>query len=258
MRSLLLTALLVATSFVLPDNHLIGQKVMVIHWDSKLTDGNNKLTTPVFLGDIFTVEKVDGRLLWVKRGWIHDTDVMSIDDALKYFTTKIDAHPNSPTLYNDRARGYTSLGEFDKAIADEDKSIELCASAPPQILAGYYEDRGTIWLSKRAFDRAIHDYDRAIELDPDVTFVHNNRGLAYRHIGKYEKALEDFDKEIQRAPNDPYAYENRAWILATCPDSGLRDPDKAVESATHACDLSGWHTAGESIRWLQPMPPKAI
>ena len=31
-----------------------------------------------------------------------------------------------------------------------------------------------------------------------------------------------------------------AWILTKCPDERIRDGKRAVESATKACELSGW------------------
>jgi hypothetical protein len=37
------------------------------------------------------------------------------------------------------------------------------------------------------------------------------------------------------------AYLSRAWLLTSCPNVGLRDPKKAVASATRACELTGWH-----------------
>jgi hypothetical protein len=35
-----------------------------------------------------------------------------------------------------------------------------------------------------------------------------------------------------------------AWLLATCPDETYRDPNRAVELATKACELGRWKNAG--------------
>ena len=37
------------------------------------------------------------------------------------------------------------------------------------------------------------------------------------------------------------ALTERAWIGGSCPDLTFRDPKKAVELATRACELTGWH-----------------
>jgi tetratricopeptide (TPR) repeat protein len=227
------------------DDHLVGQKVMVIHWRSQLTDDDKKLNTPVYLGDVFTVEKVDGRLLWVKCGWIHDTDVLPIKEAIEFFTSRIEDLPNSSTLYHDRVAAYTALGEYDKALADQQKCMELDSAGPPGLLAWNLAGLARIWLFKHDFGRAIENYDHALKLYPNNSFSYNGRGLAYRYLGKYQEALADFEKQIKLDPNSVHTYGNRAWILATCPDSNLRDPDRAIESATRACELSDWHSGGE-------------
>ncbi len=54
-------------------------------------------------------------------------------------------------------------------------------------------------------------------------------------------ALADFNEAIRIAPEDPYPYGARAWIWATCPDEKHRDGQKAVASATKACELTKWN-----------------
>jgi nucleotide-binding universal stress UspA family protein len=41
-------------------------------------------------------------------------------------------------------------------------------------------------------------------------------------------------------PRDAGAYNSYAWLLATCPDDGVRNGPKAVELATKACELKNW------------------
>ena len=57
---------------------------------------------------------------------------------------------------------------------------------------------------------------------------------------EYGRAIADYDRAIRLDPNDARAHNSRAWIQATCPDAKFRDGKTAVESATKACELSGW------------------
>jgi tetratricopeptide (TPR) repeat protein len=57
---------------------------------------------------------------------------------------------------------------------------------------------------------------------------------------EYLRALEHFDDLIRQYPDLYGAHNGRASILATCPDTELRDGDKAVASATRACALTSW------------------
>ena len=56
----------------------------------------------------------------------------------------------------------------------------------------------------------------------------------------YDHALADFDEAIRVDPRCVPAYNDRAGLWATCPVAKYRDGPKAVESATRACELSGW------------------
>jgi tetratricopeptide (TPR) repeat protein len=70
-----------------------------------------------------------------------------------------------------------------------------------------------------------------------------DRGLARAEKKEFDQALADYDQAIRLNPQFDDAYLSRAWLLATCPDSRYRDPSKAVELATKACELTGWHGA---------------
>ena len=50
---------------------------------------------------------------------------------------------------------------------------------------------------KGDYDRAIADYNKALELDPKDATAYNNRGYAYRQKGDYDKAIADYDKALE-------------------------------------------------------------
>src|SRR5262245_17205482 len=54
-----------------------------------------------------------------------------------------------------------------------------------QNLATAYNNRGNVYLGLRDYDRAIADYDRAVELDPHYPGAFYRRGDAYRRKGRY-------------------------------------------------------------------------
>jgi tetratricopeptide (TPR) repeat protein len=60
---------------------------------------------------------------------------------------------------------------------------------------------------------------------------------------RFDQALADYDAAIRLEPRFDEAYLSRAWLLASCPNTKLHDPKKAVESATRACELTDWHEA---------------
>ncbi|NQE45224.1 hypothetical protein C5S31_04280, partial [ANME-1 cluster archaeon GoMg2] len=51
------------------------------------------------------------------------------------------------------------------------------------------------------FDKAIEDYDKAIELNPKDAGIYLNRGVAYRKLKQHEKEQEDYKKALELDPN---------------------------------------------------------
>ena len=63
------------------------------------------------------------------------------------------------------------------------------------------------------FDKAIKDFSKAIELDPKNAYAYNNRGLYKYHIQDKAGAIEDYNKAIELDPNNREAYFNKANYL---------------------------------------------
>ena len=56
----------------------------------------------------------------------------------------------------------------------------------------------------------------------------------------FARALAQADAAIRLDPKDADSLNSKAWILATWPESKLRDGAKAVAAATRACELTEW------------------
>ena len=82
-----------------------------------------------------------------------------------------------------------------KAIALKNKKAEA-----------YYKS-GLAYAEKGDYDKAIKDYTKAIELDergesdPNLMYVYNNRGHAYADKGDYDKAIKDWKKYLELNPD---------------------------------------------------------
>ncbi len=61
-------------------------------------------------------------------------------------------------------------------------------------LALAYNNRGFAYDDLKQYERAISDYDKAIQLDPNFAIAYNNRGFAYNLKGDKAAARRDFQK----------------------------------------------------------------
>ena len=67
---------------------------------------------------------------------------------------------------------------------------------------------------------------------------------------EYENAVADFTEAIRQDPDSASAYTGLAWVGAAAPDAEVRDGKRAIESATRACELTGW----KDLRCAEALP----
>jgi tetratricopeptide (TPR) repeat protein len=167
-----------------------------------------------------------------------DCQMLRGDAAIQACDKAISEFPRDPAAYSNRATEYQKKGEFDRAIADYTKAIEIAyvnlgnshhsrgdfESAIADFTkaieidpkdAKAYLNRGYAYHAKGDFDHAIADGTKAIEIDPKYEAAYNNRGDDYETKGDFERAAADFTKAIEIDPKDADAYINRCWLRAT-------------------------------------------
>lgn len=236
---------------------------------------------PVLLGELHHItykvkDEKDGKLLVRQKGidgWIAKESVLPIEQALDYFSDRIQLFPNNASYFGRRAEVWRWKGNLDNAIKDLDEAVRL---APQE--SAYYNNRGTFHAAKKDYDSAIQDYNEALRLKPNHPLTLRNRGHAWLGKKDFDKAFQDFNEAAQLDPRDPFAHHGRgralaakkqyaaavscwdaalnidpdmtaalnskAWLLATCPDDKVRDGKKAIELAKKACALTDWKDAG--------------
>ena len=97
--------------------------------------------------------------------------------------------PPDFNFYQKRADGSIAKGDFDSAVADYSKAIELRSMEP-----SVYLNRGIAHLNKKNYDLSIQDFNKVIELDPKQSTAYLNRGNSFEKKGEIQKALNDYQK----------------------------------------------------------------
>ena len=148
------------------------------------------------------------------------------DLAIKDFTKAIELKPDYAIAYNNRGAVYRSKGEHDLAIEDCNKAIQLKSD-----YAEPYSNRGSAYRNKADYNRAIEDYNKAIQLKQDFVQAYYNRGLAYHEKGELDIAITDYSKAIELKPKLFHPYYNRgnAYLRKRDFDRAIEDYSKAIE-----------------------------
>ncbi len=133
---------------------------------------------------------------------------------------------NDAEVHNNRGFDYCQIGQYDQAISDFSKAIEI----NPR-LAHAYNNRGAAYLYKGQYDQAILDLSKAIEINPRLAHAYNNRGWAYIKKWQYDQAISDFNKtvEIDARFVDAYFYRAIVYFLMEEYDKSLLDVIKAQQ-----------------------------
>jgi TonB family protein len=160
-------------------------------------------------------------------------------------TPKIEATPVATpkppdyTVYQNRANSNFVMGEYDAAIVDYNKAIEL---NPKE--SSIYFSRGLAHFNNKSFTPAIADFDKVIELDPKEATAYFKRGNALEKIGNFEKALTDYQKAVELDPdNEPakLALQKLQAVLpkttpATTPTTVQKTPVQNTETVSQTKD----------------------
>jgi len=137
--------------------------------------------------------------------------------------------PKSATDYTARAKTYLDQGDYNRAIADCIKAINL----DPQNVSAYL-GRGIAYDLLGRPDDAIADFTQAVRLDPNDPIAFSNRGNTCYSTGNYAQAIADYTAAIQLDGANPVRYEKRALAFRAA-----GDPVRAADDEQKAEQLAG-------------------
>ena len=162
--------------------------------------------------------------------------------------------------YHDRGDAYRAKGQYDKAIEDYNRAIELSPNKYAPSLHGrgdallrkgevdaaldsftqaidtgkvepaMFVDRAGAYLRKGQVEQALADYGRAIELGPRNAIAFRERGALFIRQGAYQKAIDDLSKALVLDPKP------RSYLLRGVAYDRIGLPDRAIDDYTRALD----------------------
>jgi cytochrome c-type biogenesis protein CcmH/NrfG len=90
-------------------------------------------------------------------------------------------------------------------------------------------------------DEARVHLEIALRLDPNSAEAHQNLGEIMQRQGHVREAIPEYQATLKLKPEWDEVLNNLAWLLATHPNSDIRNGPEAVHLAERACVLTG-HT----------------
>jgi tetratricopeptide (TPR) repeat protein/predicted aspartyl protease len=140
--------------------------------------------------------------------------------ALADLSKAIEASPNDPEFYYQRAGAYTASGQMDRALTDYDRVLTLKRDFLPA-----YIPRAEIELAKGDMPAAIADLEAVDRLAPKQADLRLMLAELYGRINRMPAAIEQFSLWIQNHPDDSRMLAARA---GRCLSSALQNQDLAT------------------------------
>lgn len=160
-----------------------------------------------------------------KRGLAY-VSTRNYEQAMLDYAKAIELDSEYAEAYNNRSTAHLLMDNYGQAVADCDRAIQL---APDFVSA--YVNRGIAYTGLRAYEQALTDYGKALELTPQNVYAHYNRGNTYLWMSKYKEAVKDYNQTIALQPEFVAAYVNRGVAFHELKqyDQALTDFNQAIE-----------------------------
>jgi tetratricopeptide (TPR) repeat protein len=151
------------------------------------------------------------------------------------FQKYLEANPDSAEAHNNLGRALAEKGRLTEAIAHFRKAILL----KPDYLEVHLS-LGAVLAWQEKSDEAMVHFAKVLEINPDIAEAHYYLGVALYHSqGKTAEALAHWRRALRIEPNHVPALNQTARVLATSPETSVRNGAEAVGLAERAVHLSG-------------------
>jgi tetratricopeptide (TPR) repeat protein len=117
-------------------------------------------------------------------------------------------------------------GFLEEALSCFRQSIQINPDYGPA-----HYNLGSILQKQGKFEEAISSYLTALETDPNNLNTWSNLALSQQTTGHIRQAVDSYHKALELDPNSIPILNNLAWILATTPDTQIRNPAQAASLA---------------------------
>jgi tetratricopeptide (TPR) repeat protein len=156
-----------------------------------------------------------------------------LEQAIVDFQKALATRPHYAEAHYNLGIAFTQKGDVNAAIAQYQQAVE---DKPDYAEACYALGNG--FLEKGQTDEAIARYQRALKIRPDYPEVLNNIGLALLQRGRPSEAIAHWQKALDFRSDFVDVLNNLAWVLATFPDTSIRNGARAIKLAERARQLS--------------------
>lgn len=178
-------------------------------------------------------------------------DLKQFQKAIDDYSKAIELDPKDyNSLYFRGMILYLNFAEYKKAIDDISKAIELDGNQKKSELYAMFAGRCSIYLDLKQFQKAIDDCSIAIDLYPNQISPLQGRAMSYMSLDEYQKAIDDINKMLELDPNGEEEHNDlfgNYYILGAA-YTRIGQYQKAINSLEKALKLALTQETQDSLK----------
>ena len=162
-------------------------------------------------------------------------------EAVEHLAYAVMCRPDDEVLRLYLGTALLWLDKLDEAAEQFQQALRLKPDygEAKRYLGVTYSRLGEILKTQGNLEGAVEQYKRAVGFGLRDARVYGELGVVLSQLGRYGEAVENLSKAVELEPDSVSGLNNMAWVLATCPEDGVRDGGRAVELAERANRMVG-------------------
>jgi Flp pilus assembly protein TadD len=169
-------------------------------------------------------------------GWILASQ-QKYDEAREHLVASLAVHPENAQAHSNLGRVLSLQGRFAEAEPEFRAAVRI-KPKDAEIRRSY----ASALAEQGRKDEAVKQLRELLQLKPDTEARSQLATLLYQ-TGKFGEVVAEYRQVVAAKPDQPEVLSNLAWLLATSPDSAVRNGTDAVRFAEQACRLTGYQRA---------------
>ncbi len=157
------------------------------------------------------------------------------DEAMAHFQQALELNPEYWETHTNLGMAFINKGMLERATVHFRAAAELDRTDPVSFF-----NLGRVLLERGMFEEAAAAFRQALDVDPRSVDTRVMLGHTLVAQGEFESAMAEFRSAMKDAPHDPRPANGLAWLLATCPNDGIRNGPRAVQLAQALCKATDY------------------
>ena len=154
-------------------------------------------------------------------------------EASRYFAEAIRVRPDYPDAHVHLGKVFALQGKLEEAVKEYATAARLEPNNPD-----LHRQTALLLVQQGRTEGAASCFSAVVKLKPEDPRAHYDLALVYVKLGQSDQAVAQFQKALRLKPDWVEAMNNLAWLLATAPESDVRNGTQAVALAGRACELT--------------------